>query len=199
MRGSSSIIERAIESGDIGNVKTAWEILDRHIESLANLSLDVLRYQQEGGAGINTRLNDIVRHVREFFTEKARARAARIEVFLGDGVDPCNIDGKAVYRCLINLVSNSLDACPLSEGMIILKTVRTGKDEVMVEVSDNGRGMDESTKERVFELFETTKPERGTGLGLPSVVDIVKRHNGRIEIDSDPGRGITFRIYLKEI
>jgi len=158
-----------------------------------------LKYQPEGGAGIKTRLNDIVRHVRELFAEEARARAARIEVFLGDDVDPCNIDGKAVYRCLINLVSNSLDACPLSEGMIILKTVRTGKDEVMVEVSDNGRGMDESTKERVFELFETTKPEKGTGLGLPTVVDIVKHHNGRIEIDSEPGRGTTFRIYLKEI
>jgi len=150
LRGSSYIIKKATESGDIRNIKTAWEILDRHIESLANLSLDVLRYQPEGGAGIKTRLNDIVRHVRELFAEEARARAARIEVFLGDDVDHCNINGKAVYRCLINPVSNSLDACPLSEGMIILKTVRTGEDEVMVEVSDNGRGMDESTKESVF-------------------------------------------------
>lgn len=200
LRGSSYIIKKAIESGDIRNIKTAWEILDRHIESLANLSLDVLRYQPATGiGGEKTKLNEIVIHVRELFAEEARARAARIEALPGEDVDPCNIDGKAIYRCLINLVSNALDACPLSEGIVIIKTRRTGRDEVMVEVSDNGRGMDEETKERVFELFETTKPEKGTGLGLPTVVDIVKNHNGRIEIDSSPGKGTAFRIYLKEV
>jgi signal transduction histidine kinase len=69
----------------------------------------------------------------------------------------------------------------------------------MISVSDNGRGMDEKTRSELFDLFKTSRPGSGTGLGLPTVADIVREHNGRIEIDSSPEKGTTFRIYIKEI
>jgi len=67
----------------------------------------------------------------------------------------------------------------------------------MVAVSDEGIGMDEETLKRIFEPFFSTKPEgAGSGLGLASVHRIVERHGGRIRVDSAPGRGTTFRVYL---
>jgi CheY-like chemotaxis protein len=65
-----------------------------------------------------------------------------------------------------------------------------------VEVSDQGTGMDEETRQRCLEPFFTTKGERGTGLGLAMVYGVVRRHDAEIEIDSAPGRGTTVRVFF---
>ena len=200
LRGSSYIIKRAIEANNVRDIRAAWEILDRHIESLANLSLDVLTYDPAAHKGEKgTSLNDLVSHVVHLFQEEARARAISLSMELGDKVDPCSFNARNIYRCLVNLITNAFDACPLSEGLVAVSTKRTGARELMIRVSDNGRGMSDKGKAELFELFKTTKTGIGTGLGLPTVADIVKEHNGRIEIDSKLGEGTTLRIYFQEL
>jgi len=184
----------------VRDIKVAWEILDRHVESLANLSLDVLTYEPAAPKDKNgSRLNDMVQHVVKLFQEEARARAITLKMRLGKKVDPCNFDARGLYRCIVNFINNAFDACPLIEGVVTVFTKRTGNKELLMGVSDNGRGMDEDTKCELFDLFKTSKPGRGIGLGLPTVADIVKRHNGRIEIDTKLGRGTTFNIYIQEL
>jgi two-component system NtrC family sensor kinase len=81
-------------------------------------------------------------------------------------------------------------------------TVRTGRnanrsDEVFVEIEDNGVGIPRADQSKIFEPFYTTKPPgRGTGLGLSICYGIVEEHRGRIEVDSQPGRGSIFRVFL---
>jgi len=199
LRSGSHIIKRAIKTNSVQDIEAAWDILDRHIERLADLSIDVLTYdpvvreRSKGG-----RLNDLVQHVVELFEEEARARAIEIVARKGENVDPAIFDPMGIYRCLVNLISNALDACPLSDGLVTVCTKRTGEKEFMISVADNGRGMDEETKAAVFGVFRTSKAHSGTGLGLPTVADIVSRHNGRIAIDSEPGKGTTFRIFVRE-
>jgi signal transduction histidine kinase len=200
LRGSSYIIKRAIDSNNVRDIKAAWEILDRHIESLANLSLDVLSYKPEAAEGEDgNRLNDIIRHVVNLYKEEARARAIILKTSLSKDVDPCSINSRGIYRLLINLISNAFDACPFSDGVVVIGTKRADKSTLIISVSDNGRGMDETTKAEVFDLFKTTKAGTGTGLGLPTVASIVKEHNGNIDIDTELGKGTTFRIYIKEV
>jgi len=199
LRTGSHVIKRAIQTDRVQDVKAAWDILDRHIERLADLSMDVLAYDPElrdrsKGGG----LNRLVEHVVNLFREEAHARAIEIKLRRGRDLDSAKFKPRAIYRCLVNLISNALDACPLSEGVVRVATRRTKENEFMISVADNGRGMDSETIAAVFELFRTSKPGRGTGLGLATVDDIVKRYHGRVEIASRVGRGTTIRMFIRE-
>jgi two-component system, NtrC family, sensor kinase len=95
----------------------------------------------------------------------------------------------------VNLINNAAQAIE-GEGTITLRTY-VDADEAVVEVRDSGCGMDEQTLSHIFEPFFTTKPVgQGTGLGLSIVFRIVEDHRGRLEVESEPGQGTTFRVYL---
>ncbi len=97
---------------------------------------------------------------------------------------------------LINLVVNAVHAMGERGGRLTVGTRRRG-DDVEVSVADEGSGIPERVRASIFEPFVTTKPEgKGTGLGLSTVLMVVERHNGRVDFDSEEGRGTTFRVTL---
>jgi signal transduction histidine kinase len=97
---------------------------------------------------------------------------------------------------LINLVVNAVHAMGEKGGRLTVGTRRRG-DDVEVSVADEGSGIPERIRASIFEPFVTTKPEgKGTGLGLSTVLMVVERHNGRVDFESEEGRGTTFRITL---
>jgi CheY-like chemotaxis protein len=102
-----------------------------------------------------------------------------------------------IRDALTNLIFNAVDAMP-SGGRLLISTgvaARSGRpDDVIVEVSDTGIGMDEDTRRRCLEPFYTTKGERGTGLGLAMVYGMIQRHSAEIEIESTPGKGTLVRL-----
>jgi len=199
LRGSAFVIKRGIELNHMGNVKAAWEILDRHVEKLAELSLDILAFDPDRALEAETAsLNETVNHVVKLLTEEAETRTIKLETNLGRGLDKCWFDPRVVYRCLINLIINAFDACFPQAGTVTVSTARTEDGEVMIAVSDTGKGMDERKKAEVFKLFKTTKAKHGFGIGLPTVMDLVKKHNGRIELESAPGKGSTFAIFIPD-
>jgi signal transduction histidine kinase len=100
-----------------------------------------------------------------------------------------------INQVIMNLLVNAAHAIE-REGII---TVRTGADasSVWVEIADNGAGISPEHLPLIFEPFFTTKPSgRGTGLGLALARDIVRKHSGRIEVESEVGRGTAFRVTL---
>jgi len=97
---------------------------------------------------------------------------------------------------LINLVVNAVHAMGEKGGRLSVGTRRRG-DDVEIWVKDEGPGIPEKVRTSLFEPFVTTKPEgKGTGLGLSTVLMVVERHNGRIDFDTEEGRGTTFRVTL---
>jgi PAS domain S-box-containing protein len=118
------------------------------------------------------------------------------------------VDRSQFEQAVVNLITNACDAMP-NGGVLHVRTssvvlddayahdhddVRAGA-HALVEMIDNGSGMDEDTKSRIFEPFFTTKPS-GSGLGLATVYGIVRQCGGHLRVESSPGQGTAFRIYL---
>lgn len=118
-----------------------------------------------------------------------------VAIAAAPGPAPVQCDPVEIQQILLNLALNSRDAMP-EGGRIVITTALTGS-AVELTVSDNGSGMDASTRARVFDPFFTTKdPGRGTGLGLSTVYAIVRRAGGRIDLESAPGAGTTVTVRL---
>jgi signal transduction histidine kinase/ActR/RegA family two-component response regulator len=106
-------------------------------------------------------------------------------------------DPVELREVLVNMIYNAIDAMP-SGGEIRLST-QENRERVIVCVSDTGTGMSPDTKQRLFDPFFTTKGKAGTGMGLAVSFGIIRRHEGSIEVDSEPGRGTTFKISLPKV
>ena len=102
-------------------------------------------------------------------------------------------DPGLVRHLLTNLVANAVDAMP-NGGRLEVQARRDGQD-VVLRVADTGAGMPPEVKRRIFEPFFTTKPNgTGTGLGLAICKEIARALRGRIDVESEPGRGSTFTV-----
>jgi two-component system NtrC family sensor kinase len=120
----------------------------------------------------------------------------RVETVLAE--EPVTVVGarEQLIQVLIALVLNAADAME-GGGTIRIRVAREGEGAALLEVADRGRGIPPNERSRVFEPFYTTKPAgSGTGLGLSICYGIVAEHRGRIELDSEVGRGSTFRVVL---
>ena len=112
------------------------------------------------------------------------------------GLKPFECVGAQLNQVFMNLLVNAAQAIE-EFGKIIIRTGYQDSDWLWVEVEDTGQGMNETTKAKIFDPFFTTKPVgQGTGLGLSLSYKIIKDHQGRIEVDSEPGKGTRLRIYF---
>jgi two-component system, NtrC family, nitrogen regulation sensor histidine kinase NtrY len=142
-------------------------------------------------------LNQIVNEVVKLFEAQIKAPGRpRVETILqlADPIALVAADPDQIRRALRNLVLNALDAMPNGGTLTIRTQNLDGK--VALEISDTGEGLTPEECERLFTPYYTTK-QHGTGLGLAIVQSVVSDHKGTISVQSDPGKGTTFRIELK--
>ena len=186
-------------------------------ETKIKSGLELIIKSAEDGAHIIRRIQDFARQrpSREFETisiaellkdacEMTRARwEARSEFaqtrFALHADCEAYIKGDPVElrEVLVNMIYNAIDAMP-SGGEIRLSTQENG-ERVIICVGDTGTGMSPDVKQRLFDPFFTTKGKAGTGMGLAVSFGIIRRHEGSIEVDSEPGRGTTFKISLPKV
>jgi PAS domain S-box-containing protein len=152
-------------------------------------------------------LNELLEEVKEMLSALPSDQVELTMTLSGEPL-PVKVDPGKIEQVIMNLVVNACDAMP-SGGNLLIRTARvprpapeTGGTEdaiafAMLEVTDTGYGMDAETKAHLFEPFFTTKPlGKGTGLGLSTAYGVVGQSGGSIEVESSPGKGSTFRVYL---
>lgn len=155
------------------------------------------RDQQEAFAptDLNKLVEDTIKLTEYAWKERAHSRGGRIAVEAHlEPLPHIQASEAELTRVVTNLMLNATDAIA-KDGTI---TIRTYPEErgVVLEIEDTGVGMTEEVRQRCFEPFFTTKGDEGTGLGLAGAYGIVKRHNGAIDVESEPGKGTTLRIWL---
>ncbi|HOX56382.1 MAG TPA: ATP-binding protein [Candidatus Paceibacterota bacterium] len=138
-------------------------------------------------------LNDVVHKTLELLRPELDNRGLNVRTRLAVPIPVTPIDPTQIQQVLVNLIKNALQA--MTKGGTLTLQTGEGSDGVWVSVADTGGGIPQEQINRIFEPFYTTK-KKGTGLGLKIVQRIVRAHGGRIELESQVGRGTTFRIWL---
>ncbi len=183
------------------------------VESGAKLTRDLLGFARGGQSSVQSAdLNQLIDKSLSLF-ERTCMDVQIIRNFSAD-LPAVEVDRGQIEQVLLNLFVNAWHAMLENDSSVRLLTVSTagpgdtdaasilnaspGRQYVSFSVTDTGCGMDPETQARIFDPFFTTKSQdmRGTGLGLASVFGIVKGHSGHIEVNSNPGEGTTFTIFL---
>lgn len=163
----------------------------RHLEDILQAFLQFARVGELDL--VETDLNCVVRDFLDFYQPQACDAGIEISPHLSPDLPRVRLDARLIKQVLLNLALNAQQAMP-EGGLLELQTYcRNGA--VHLEFIDNGVGMDERTKSKLFQIFFSTKPG-GSGLGLPTVRKIVEAHHGTITCESEPGRGTMFSISL---
>lgn len=116
-----------------------------------------------------------------------------LQTDLPEAFPPVLVDHQIIHQAVLNLLLNACDFT--SPGGSIALSLRRNGDYAVIEVADTGKGISPEDQKKIFQLFFTTRPG-GTGIGLANTFRFVQLHNGRIEFESQAGRGTTFRIEL---
>lgn len=138
-------------------------------------------------------LGGLVRDLLAFMAEEMRAHGARLVVEIADPLPQVALDAGQLRQALLNLLRNAREAMP--GGGDVHVTVQPADGGVRLTVRDHGSGVSDSVRERIFDMFYTTK-ERGTGLGLPLTQQIVTAHGGTIACVRPEGGGTAFELWF---
>ncbi len=215
IRGGSYLIEAGLERNDTDVVRRGWSIVDRNQERISNLVMDMLTFSKEREPEkIEANLNDTAAEVVELMQTRAREMEVSLELQVDESIPPAFFDPDAIHRALLNLVTNALDAAagkmndesdfemdePVGgqreAGRVLVRTAFDPLTGWITDVIDNGPGVAEQDREKIFSLFESRKGMRGTGLGLPVSAKIMREHGGDIQVLDAEGRGTCFRMRL---
>jgi len=145
---------------------------------------------------LEVNLNEVVTEVASLSEQRAKYANVTIQLYLYPNLPVLQASPSEIQQVLLNLINNALDAMEKGGGTIDISTRLDGKN-VVLEVSDTGKGIPEANLSRMFDPFFTTKPVgKGTGLGLSICYGIIKKLGGDISVDSQVDEGTTFRVSI---
>ena len=202
LKGGSYILNTGIEKNNPEKLKSGWQMVQRNIGRTADLVQDLLSYSKEREPEFEPcQPNEIVSDVCELMQGVATEHGVSIEQELSPDIQTVILDPRSLHRSLMNLVSNAIDACrdddsPDKAHRVRVTTTVEGTEWIRFSVQDNGSGMSDEVKSRLFTSFFSTKGVQGTGLGLLVTSKLIEEHRGTIDVESQLGVGTTFTIRL---
>lgn len=198
LRGGADVVEMGIKANNMIQVSKGWRVAERNLQKIYNLTMNLLAYSKPREPKlepINPRvlINDCVELIAPMANEKGVMVVADVD----KDHPPVPLDPDGIHQVLMNLLSNALDAVQPHKGLIRVVARYDGETKsAILEVIDNGVGIAPPMMKHMFELFHSTKGNRGTGLGLAVAKKIVDEHEGSITVKSAPNEGTSFTIRL---
>lgn len=195
---------------DLTETQLKWlNTIEHAANRCAELTRQLLMFSRNGEVDVTkVQVNNIIANMNEMIA-RTLTPAVKVDYYLSENLWTIDVNEGALQDAILNLIINSHDAMP-SGGSIMIETTNiiiannssslinlAPGDYIQIMVSDTGEGMSKEVSEHIFEPFYTTKEiGKGTGLGLSMVYGFVKRCAGDISIETEKGKGSTFRLYL---
>jgi len=202
LQGGAYVVDEAFNEGDIQLARKGWSIVNKNIFDITDVVQNILYSSKNRPLKYETvSPGHLVQDSVQLFREKAAAMNIQLGEQINAALPDVRVDAGGIRRMLHNLIWNALEAChndkEKKQHLVNVKTDYFDKQHFMFEIADNGSGMDQATRRNMLEEFFSTKGSGGTGLGLAVVEKVVNKHGGRIEVNSAPGSGTTFKIIFK--
>jgi PAS domain S-box-containing protein len=201
LKGGSYIANIGFAKKDLKQLSKGWEMIQKNIGTISDLVLELLTYSKEREPDYkNIFPNEMAEDVCELMDGKAKENDIKIIRKFASAATKAAMDPQFIHRSLLNLVSNAIDACIFDEDVSKKYKVRVStemdKENVIFEVSDNGCGMSDKVKDKLFTNFFSTKMGKGTGFGLMVTKKLIEEHKGKLGYKSEDKKGSTFTITL---
>lgn len=198
LRGGSDVVEMGLRGGKTETIEQGWEIVRRNLDNIFALTMNMLAFakQREPRRG-PVQLELLLKDVLKLAQPRADERGILLKTRIGENIPAIPVDENGIHQVALNIINNAIDAVPRSEGVVNV-TLEFDEDEnaAILTVGDNGDGIPEEMREKIFDAFYSTKGHGGTGLGLAVAKKIVDEHQGRITVKSVTNEGTLIRIVL---
>ncbi|WP_461087925.1 two-component system sensor histidine kinase NtrB [Spirosoma gilvum] len=172
------------------------DIIERNVDRIGQLITEMLNSSKPRDLDRKKQdFNPVVRETIQLISDRIKLKRMRLETTFS--TDDCSalLDRDQVKTALLNILVNAVEAMEEGKGILTVRTGCADNNRVYVEVNDNGEGISESVRQRLFDPFFTGK-SGGMGLGLTATQNIINSHKGSIEVESQEGKGTTFRLYF---
>lgn len=198
LRAGQFVLDRAMKTGDEEKLRKGLSVTRSSVRRIERLIFDMLNYVKDRDPQLKPLdPNEIIRSVVDELKRMAKGWQIELRADTDDGIGIAELDRMEIYRALVDLATNAIEACTEGgQGDLVVLGSRGHADEIELTVSDNGVGMTEEVMSSLYTRFVSTKATGGTGLGMVVVRKIVEEHGGTIAVDSTPGEGTAFSIRL---
>jgi len=200
MKGGMYFVDLGLKRGQLDVARKGWEVLQRGNKKIASLVENMLTYSRETQLNFQRHnINSVIYDILHQIDDSAVERGVALVPETYRELPAIEIDYDRIHDALLNLMSNAIDAIPPGKdgGLVIVRS-RLSDDGRFIEIAveDNGAGMSPEVQSKIFNLFFSTKGEKGSGIGLSVTRKIIEQHGGRIRIQSVEGKGTTFTVRL---
>lgn len=198
MQGGAEVVELGIKKEDMATLKSGWALMSRNLNRIFLLTLNMLTFSKDRQPRIETiQLNKIIEDVILLSQNRADEHNVMILTDL-DEIPAIPIDPEGIHQVAHNIILNAIDAVSKKGGRVNISTkYHPSEGKISLSIGDNGPGIPTEIQDKIFDPFESSKGQGGTGLGLAAAKKIVTELGGEIVIDSVIDEGTTFIIKLK--
>jgi len=202
LKGGRYMVNQGFEKEEMKYLKDGWAMVERNIEKISGLTKDLLtlcREREPEREPVNP--NDLIRETFNLFNIHCQQQGVLLNLDLDEEIGTIDLDPKGIQEVLINLTGNAVDACtlgeqPIEKPEVTIRSSRLPEEKILLEVKDNGMGIEKEVGQKLFNIFFSAKGSRGTGLGLLLSRKIVEEHGGTIRFYSEPRKGSLFQVVL---
>jgi len=201
MMSGSDVVEMGLKNQSLANMDQGWQIVRRNVDKIMSLTMNMLAFAKERKPRLESaQVNALVKDVLELVRRRADDKGVLLLSELEDPMPAIPMDRDGIHQVVLNIVANAIDAVPKSSGAVNIKSsYDPQRAQVTITVGDNGPGIPDEMRERVFDAFYSTKGHGGTGLGLAVAHKIIDEHAGTISVKSIALEGTLVRVTLPAI